>query len=567
MVIGPGRDFLLRHDVASAAKIMTIAPPEGQRLVGRVARRERSRWAFSLRPRQIGMAARYSLSPMPTPASEPARPGAESSPQRTSLPADLSEFVAARYALLIARCREVGVALYDDAGVSEHLKRVLLVSDFAFESFRREPALLGPDLVALMGDPRGADARRPAWPDDLDEAGAMRALRQYRRREAVRLIWRDVNGLDSVEQTLAGASSLGEACLDLALALVERALRARHGTPRDSRGREQRLVVVAFGKLGGSELNFSSDIDLILAFAENGETDGGRPLANELYFARAGSAAGQAAERDHRRRLSRFASTCACARSATPAALRCRFGAMEQYYQREGRDWERYAWIKARPVAGDNAAGKRLHRTAAPVRVPALLRLHRVCRPARDEGADRRRGRAQGSGRAHQARPGRHSRDRVRRPAPAADPRRPRAGACGDAACWRRSRSANRSVHSAGASAKRLRAAYLFLRHLENRVQMLRDEQTHELPEDAFTRSRLALGLGYAGWPALDGALTTVRDGVTEEYTALIPPARGDGAGGGSQCTPAGLLEGACRPFRRRRRSGRTRLHLGCSAA
>jgi len=79
------------------------------------------------------------------------------------LSAELSEFIAARYAQLIARCREANVALYDDAGVAEHLQRVLLASDFAFESFRREPALLGPELVALMSDPLPADARRPPW--------------------------------------------------------------------------------------------------------------------------------------------------------------------------------------------------------------------------------------------------------------------------------------------------------------------------------------------------------------------------------------------------------------------
>jgi glutamate-ammonia-ligase adenylyltransferase len=59
--------------------------------------------------------------------------------------------------------------LYDDAGVAEHLQRVLQASDFAFESFRREPALLGPELVGLMSDPLPADARRPPWPHDLDE--------------------------------------------------------------------------------------------------------------------------------------------------------------------------------------------------------------------------------------------------------------------------------------------------------------------------------------------------------------------------------------------------------------
>ena len=112
-----------------------------------------------------------------------------------------------------------------------------------------------------------------------------------------------------------------------------------------------------------------------------------------------------------------------------PGGWRWSFAAMEQYFQREGRDWERYAWQKARPVAGDIDAGERFLRDAAAVRLPALPRLRRARRPARDEGGDRRRSRAQGTGRRHQARPRRHPRDRIPGAGAAADPRRPRAGA------------------------------------------------------------------------------------------------------------------------------------------
>src|SRR5579862_9634056 len=198
----------------------------------------------------------------------------------------LSEFVETRYARLIARCRETGVALYDDAGVAEHVQTVLLASDFAYDSFAREPELLNGDAIALMADPRNAEARPLALPGTSDEATAMRALRRYRRAEALRLIWRDVNGLDSVEQTVAGASALAESCLAAALAFAEGVLVRRHGTPRSESGVAQRLVVIAMGKLGGGELNFSSDIDVILAYPENGQTDGERVLANEAFFAR-----------------------------------------------------------------------------------------------------------------------------------------------------------------------------------------------------------------------------------------------------------------------------------------
>src|SRR5947208_6470157 len=128
---------------------------------GRVARRERSRRAFFLVHNR----------PMTAPA--------------------LSEFVETRYARLIARCREAGVLFQDDAGVAEHVQRVLLASDYAYDSFVREPELLRADVVALMADPRNADARPLRLPSVIDEATAMKALRHYRRVEALRLIWRD----------------------------------------------------------------------------------------------------------------------------------------------------------------------------------------------------------------------------------------------------------------------------------------------------------------------------------------------------------------------------------------
>ena len=155
--------------------------------------------------------------------------------------------------------------------------------------------------------------------------------------------------------------------------------------------------------------------------------DGARPLAAEDYFARLGQQLAKLLDEltadgfCHRvdLRLRPFG-------NAGRVALS--FAAMEQYFQREGRDWERYAWQKARPVAGDIDAGERFLADAAPVRLPPLPRLRRARRPARDEGGDRRRSRAQGTGRRHQARPRRHPRDRIPGAGAAADPRRPRTG-------------------------------------------------------------------------------------------------------------------------------------------
>ena len=434
----------------------------------------------------------------------------------------ISEFVEARYARLIARCREAGVGLHDDAGVAEHVQRVLLASDFAFDSFVREPELLGAEVLALMADPRNADARALNLPTVIDEAMAMKALRHYRRVEALRLIWRDVNGLDSVEQTVAGASALAESCLAAALAYGESVLVRRHGIPRSDAGSAQRLVVLAMGKLGGGELNFSSDIDLILAYPENGQSDGERALANETFFARLGqmlvkllaeiTADGYVFRVDLR--LRPFG-------SAGRVALS--FAAMEQYYQREGRDWERYAWIKARPVAGDIGAGKRLLDTLRPFvyrryldyTAFAGLREMKTLIDSEVARKDVAGNLKLGPGGIREIefvvqllqliRGGREPSLRERGLLPALT------------AC-------ERLGALASTSAQRLREAYRFLRRIENRVQMLRDEQTHDVPEEELARARLATALGFSGWNALAVELARVRTSVSEEFASLLAP-------------------------------------------
>ncbi|MGH8042860.1 MAG: bifunctional [glutamate--ammonia ligase]-adenylyl-L-tyrosine phosphorylase/[glutamate--ammonia-ligase] adenylyltransferase [Rudaea sp.] len=428
--------------------------------------------------------------------------------------ATLSRFVQARYTRVLARCREAGVVLHDDAGVAEQVQRVLLASDFAFDSFLREPELLGADALARMADPRHAGVQPLAA--DVDEAPAMAALRRFRRAEALRLIWRDVNGLDTVEETLAGSSALAEACLHAALGFGERILLHRHGTPRNAAGRAQRLVVIAMGKLGGGELNFSSDIDLVLAFPENGTSDGERPLANEVYFARLGqllvkllaeiTGEGFAYRVDLRLRPYGNAG-----RVALP------FAAMEQYYQREGRDWERYAWIKARPVAGDIVAGKHLLEALRPFvyrkyldyTAFAGLREMKGLIDAEVARKDLVANLKLGPGGIREIefvvqllqmiRGGRE-------PALRETGLLPALTAC------------ERIGALPAASARRLREAYRFLRRVENRVQMLRDEQTHDLPEEALVRARLAATLDFADDAALAAELAHVRTTVAEEF-------------------------------------------------
>ena len=438
----------------------------------------------------------------------------------TRWPRPTAAFLNERLSRIEAACREASVPFHDDAGVDDHLLSVLLASDFAYHSFLREPQLLGPDFLQLMSDPRHADARAGVFVEASDTVEMRRLLRRFRLREALRLIWRDVTGADSVETTLAGASVLAETCLEAALRSAEALVAERHGVVRDARGRAQRMVVLGLGKLGGGELNFSSDIDIVFAFAEHGDSDGTRPLDATAYYARVGqSLVGLLADHSVDGYVYRVDLRLRPFGSAGRLALS--FNAMEQYFQREGRDWERYAWIKARPVAGDRAAGSHLLETLRPfvfrryLDYTAFAGLREMkalidAEVARKDLADDLK---LGSGGIREIefivqlvqliRGGREPTLRARGLLPAL------------AAC-------EQLGFIPTARAQRLREAYRFLRRLENRVQMFADQQAHEIPADSALRERFALGLGHAGWGTLEVELQHHRSAVAEEFAALM---------------------------------------------
>lgn len=445
----------------------------------------------------------------------------------TSSPAlALTALIDARYTEIVERCRAAGIRLHDDAGVAERLRRLLLASDFAFEALRREPALLAAQGLERLRDPAPASMRAGFLAEGGSEDFSSR-LRKFRRAEALRLIFRDVNGLDDLVDTLSGTTALYETLIAAALHHAESTLRARYGVPRNAQGAPQSLVVMGLGKLGGGELNFSSDVDLILAFPETGETDGARALDNTEFFARVA------------REFVRYLSETTIDGIAARVDLRLRpfgeagpvaasFAAMEQYYQREGRDWERYAWIKARPVAGDITAGKRLLELLRPFvyrryfDYTALAGLREMkalidAEVARRDLADHLK---LGPGGIREIefvvqlqqliRGGRDPALRVQGLLPALD-------ACA------------RCGYLPAARAKSLREAYLFLRKLENRVQMFADQQTHALPQDPPTRVRLAVSCGHADWEALQAELDRHRAQVMDAFATVLLP-RGESA-------------------------------------
>ena len=111
-------------------------------------------------------------------------------------------------------------------------------------------------------------------------------LRRWRRAEFARIAWRDLAGWADLDETLADLSRAADEALRLAQSIAMRTLTARYGTAAFSCRSPQRLIIVAMGKLGGGELNFSSDIDLVLLYPASGETDGAHSISNQEYFTR-----------------------------------------------------------------------------------------------------------------------------------------------------------------------------------------------------------------------------------------------------------------------------------------
>ena len=450
-----------------------------------------------------------------------------------ALPISLHEPLAAAWSAIERRAGEEGAADLREAlgaaGLEAEFDQLLVCSTFFAEQAAREFDWLLPELTAgtLLPDREweAGDwlaAVNTAVADAADEKQYMAALRRFRQRQMLRLIWRDFTRRAALESTMADVSALADACIRSAVDFAGAQLAPRWGRPVGTEsGRTQPLVVLAMGKLGASELNLSSDVDLIFAYPEGGQTEGGRSsTSNQEYFVRLGQAVirlldartadGFVFRVDMRLRP-----------YGDSGALVGSYAALELYYQEQGRDWERYAMIKARPVTGETADIQPLgemirafvYRRYTDFSVVESLREMKAMISAETRRLNLSDDIKRGSGGIREIEfivqslqlihGGRITELRHRELDAALD-----------------------QLMAAGlfppAAANELRSAYRFLRNLEHALQGMADQQTQTLPADDLARLKLALIMGVPDWDALAEQLARHRATVAGHFASLV---------------------------------------------
>ena len=407
---------------------------------------------------------------------------------------------------------------FDDAAVQK-LERLAIASQYALQHLQHNPAwiaeLLEQTDFSLDSEIMHLEAGTRI---DLDQVKA--ALRRYRHRKMVHIIYLDVVEQVPVERSLVMLSDLADQIISTALDACYQQLALMHGHPLHEDGEAMQLNVIAMGKLGGRELNFSSDIDLICCFASDGELSGFGQLSHQEFFTRVvklltqvlsdSTADGFAYRVDLRLRPWG---------DSGPVVLN--HSAFEHYYQLHGREWEQYAMVKARVISGS----ERERRHLAAIIKPFVYRKYHDYRVfeglagLKDRIDDQARARGMrvniklGQGgireieffvQAFQILKGGRN-HRLQSPSILASIDALETAAIVD-----------------HADLLGLRKAYLFLRRLENRIQMFNDQQTHDLPTNPGQQARIASQLGYDSWQELTLELQQHRDRVDHCFTELF---------------------------------------------
>lgn len=416
--------------------------------------------------------------------------------------------------------------LQDKQNLLDSASTVLMGSEYVLNQGDRQPQRLrelveSGDLEKVYTDDGYQHRLQSRLADVKDEAQLHQQLRFFRQREMVRIIWRDLAGWADLAETMRELTALADCCVEQALDKLYLWQTELLGIPMDRQQQKQSLIVLGMGKMGAGELNLSSDIDLIFTYPEEGETTGARKsLTNEEFFTRLGRKLIQALDNVTvdgfvfrvDMRLRPFGES---------GSLVASFDAMEDYYQTQGREWERYAMIKARPITGSAQDRKAISELLRPFvyrryldygmfdslrEMKSMIAGQLHLKGMEDNiklGAGGIR-EIEFIGQVFQLIYGGRDRPLQQRPI-----------------LTILELLAQRKLLS-GYAVKALKDAYYFLRRTEHRIQAWADQQTHLLPKDEEARARLALSMGFENWPIFLQTLNEHRQQVHEHFEQLL---------------------------------------------
>ncbi|NRQ44227.1 bifunctional [glutamate--ammonia ligase]-adenylyl-L-tyrosine phosphorylase/[glutamate--ammonia-ligase] adenylyltransferase [Rheinheimera sp. YQF-2] len=397
----------------------------------------------------------------------------------------------------------------------QQLQRLLSASSFIGRTLQQQPRLLAEfcdpatlqQQLATPGPVLAADTA------PTDEAAVFAALRRYRNAQLCRILAADILQLQQIEASLQQVSQLADVLINTAYHWAYQQLSVQWGTPLDDQGKPMPLLILGMGKLGGGELNFSSDIDLIFTYPANGDTSGGRrSTEHQQFFTKLGqkliaalhqvTADGFAYRVDMR--LRPFG-------DSGPLVLS--FAAMEDYYQEQGREWERYAMLKARVLNPDGRHSAELQQLLKPfiyrryIDFSAIESLRRMKQQIEQENRrlNRRDNIKLGVGGIREVEFIVQTLQLIRGG---------RIPAMQQPSLLKALPVLAHEAVLTPEQADELRSDYLLLRRVEQALQGIDDQQTQTLPQDELPRAQLLAALQLDSWATLqhqvDGAMARV---------------------------------------------------------
>jgi glutamate-ammonia-ligase adenylyltransferase len=343
-------------------------------------------------------------------------------------------------------------------------------------------------------------------------------LRCFRHRAFLRLMLRELGGFADTLETMRSWSDCADALILYGLTLCEHALSQQYGDPVDESNQKTAFSVLAMGKLGGRELNYSSDIDLIFIYTKAGFTNGAESISNQEYYSKMAQLLIQLFEKRTADGFV-FRVDLRLRPNGESGALVSSLAAIETYYQEQGRDWERYAMVKARVVGASENPPEWFGRLITPFvyrkyidfsvieslrSMKALIEREIVRNPMLD---DIKRG--MGGIREIEfilqniqlIRGGRIVKLRCQ-------------GAIETLKVLEEEQLLPKTAV--------LKAAYLFFRKLENALQGQNDQQTHTLPKDALRQAQIALAMKYTHWEDLLAKLQRYQRVVRRIFHSML---------------------------------------------